>query len=347
MKVPAFLATLRERDIHVWAEGEHLRCSAPASVLTPDLRHELQSRKQDILEFLRCAQALSGQQRALVPLQSRGGRIPVFGVAGHNGDVFCYRALAKFLGEDQPFYGLQPPGLDGHGELMATVEDLAAYFAGQILAFRPAEPYLIAGFCSGGAVAFELAQQLLRRGATISSLALFGCPYPASYRAIPQMRRRMDENLKHVLQHTRKLAALPVGQQPAYVFEKLRARRQWLSSERERQARSDWIGDLRSKVERATIAAARRYQPTVYPGRVNLFHPCREWATGSFQALRWRSVAPCYEEYFGPEGCNADNMLREAYAGKFAKLFLRARETAANNPQRQNCSARLDSSLPI
>lgn len=328
MKVPTFLAALRERDIHVWAEGEHLRCSAPASVLTPDLRDELQARKHDILEFLRCAKALSAQQRAIVPLQSRGGRIPVFGVAGHNGDVFCYRALAKCLGEDQPFYGLQPPGLDGHGELLATVEELAGYFAAQILAFRPAEPSIIAGFCSGGAVAFELAQQLQRQGARIGFLALFGCPFPASYRAIPQIRRRIDESRRHMLEHARKLSALPLSQRPAYIYDKLRARRKWLSSERERQARPDWIGQLRSKVERATIAAARRYQPAAFPGRVNLFHPCQEWAQSGFQALRWRAVAPRHAEYYGPDGCNADNMLREPHADNFARLFLVARDAA-------------------
>jgi thioesterase domain-containing protein len=98
-----------------------------------------------------------------VPLQANGPRVPVFGVAGHNGDVFCYRILAQCLGEEQPFYGLQPPGLDGEGEPLERVQDLAAYFARQILAFRPAGPCTLAGFCAGGTVAFELAQQLAAR----------------------------------------------------------------------------------------------------------------------------------------------------------------------------------------
>jgi hypothetical protein len=176
VKAPSFLAKLRERDIQVWAEGDVLRCSAPAGALTDDLRDALQVRKQEILQFLRSAAALAGQQRAIVPLQSHGRRTPVFGVAGHNGDVFCYRALAQLLGDDQPFYGLQPPGLDGHSELIADVESLAAYFAAQIRAFRPDGPYIIAGFCSDGAVAFELAQQLLQAHVTVDFLALFGCP---------------------------------------------------------------------------------------------------------------------------------------------------------------------------
>ena len=41
---------------------------------------------------------------------------------------------------------------------MDRVEDIASYFADQIQAFQPAGPYIIAGYCSGGATAFELAR---------------------------------------------------------------------------------------------------------------------------------------------------------------------------------------------
>src|SRR5206468_7448982 len=156
VKIPTLLSTLRDRDIHISADGDRLRCNAPAGALTPELRDELQRRKGDILEFLRSAGTLASQQRAIVPLQSRGKCIPIFAVAGHNGDVFCYRALARHLGDDQPFYGLEPPGRDGQSEPLTRIEDLAAYFAAQIRAFRPGGPYIIAGFCTGGTIAFEL-----------------------------------------------------------------------------------------------------------------------------------------------------------------------------------------------
>jgi thioesterase domain-containing protein len=325
VKAPSFLAKLRERDIHVWAEGDVLRCSAPAGALTADLRDELQVRKQEILQFLRSAAALAGQQRAIVPLQSHGRRTPVFGVAGHNGDVFCYRALAQLLGDDQPFYGLQPPGLDGHSELIANVEGLAAYFAAQIRAFRPDGPYIIAGFCSGGAVAFELAQQLLQARVAVDFLALFGCPYPAAYRPIPQLRLRISHYLNRVVEHTRELAAAPSKRRRAYIAQKLRNLK--AQSPAERPVVAHWVVALRAKVERATIAAARQYEPRHFNGRVNLFVPCRDWASSGFHARRWHSVTERPGEYFGPEGCNADNMLREPYVAKFAELFSRAAQS--------------------
>ncbi len=167
----ALLTELRGLDIRIWWDGDQLRCDAPAGVVTADLRDAIRQRKAEITEFLRAAEALGRQQRAIVPLQPRGERDPVFAVGGHNGDVFCYRALAAHLGEDQPFFGLQPPGLDGHSAPLADVTDLAAYFAAQIRAFRPRGPAVIAGYCAGGAIAFELARQLVqgRRTSHVSS----------------------------------------------------------------------------------------------------------------------------------------------------------------------------------
>lgn len=319
MNVLKFLATLRERDIRVWADGDRLRCSAPSGVLTSELRDELQQRKKEILEFLCSAGALAQQQRAIVPLQPRGERMPVFAVAGHNGDVFCYRALAQHLGDDQPFYGLQPPGLDGHREPLTHVEDIAAYFAAQIRAFHPDGPFIIAGFCAGGSIAFELARQLLQERAAVSFLALFGCPYPTSYRRLSQLRRLTGYHVKRMVRHVRELALEPSGERWAHLTEKLRNRKAQLVAER--PTAPDSVLLLRAKVEDATIAALRRYTPGHFAGRVSLFLPSREWVRLGNESLRWRTIAQHAEECYGPDGCNVDIMLRESYAPVFAGLF--------------------------
>lgn len=51
------------------------------------------------------------------------------------GDVFAYRALAPRLGEDQPFYGLQPPGYDDGTVPMTRVEDLAGITVQRLVLF--------------------------------------------------------------------------------------------------------------------------------------------------------------------------------------------------------------------
>ena len=323
MMVPVFLAELRSREVEVWADGDHLRCAAPAGVLTPDLRDQLQHRKSEILEFLRSATALAQQPRAIVPLQPRGTRTPVFGVAGHNGDVFCYRALAEHLGDEQPFFGLQPPGLDGASEPLTSVVDLAAYFAAQIRAFRPEGPYVIAGYCAGGTIAFELARQLLQQGAAIHFVALFASPYATGYRLLPRMRRRLAQQLGRLSHHARELQSRSFAERRRYIAEKLRQRK--ARRDAEDAAAPDPVLVLRAKVERATLGALARYAPGHFAGRVCLFLPSREWLGGDDVMLRWRSVAQRTEAHFGPDGCDGDVMLREPYARSFAELVDLAR----------------------
>src|SRR6266480_3994137 len=62
---------------------------------------------------------------ALVPLQPLGSKRPFFCIHPSGGSVFRYARLARYLGLDQPFYGLQPPDLDGEGGSLNTVEDMA------------------------------------------------------------------------------------------------------------------------------------------------------------------------------------------------------------------------------
>jgi len=317
----AFLATLRGRDIQVWAEGGQLRCSAPPGALSVEFREELRQRKADILKFLDTAESLARQQRAIIPLQSRGARTPVFAVAGHNGDVFCYRTLVQYLGDEQPFFGLQPPGLDGHSQPLTRVEELAAYFAAQIKAFQPDGPYVIAGYCAGGATAFELAQQLLRAGSTIDVVALFGAPYATAYRFSSQMRLRIETEWARVSRHVRAMASLSGAQRRAYMKQKLRLVIPTNGDQGIESKISSEVLAQRIKVQEATFAALAHYTPTHFPGRLVLLLPCKAWARSSRQPLRWRSVAERVEEHYGPDDCHTDVMLLEPYAPTLAELF--------------------------
>jgi thioesterase domain-containing protein len=296
--------------------------------LNTEFREELRQRKADILKFLDTAESLVRQQRAIIPLQPHGARVPVFAVAGHNGDVFCYRTLVKYLGEAQPFFGLQPPGLDGQSQPLTRIEDLAAYFAAQIKAFHPHGPYIIAGYCAGGATAFELAQQLLRAGSTVKLVALFGAPYATAYRLGSQMRLRLETQWARVSRHFRALVSLSGAQRRSYVREKLKL---VLPSNRDRDPESKnknqkskispEVLARRTRVERATFAALARYVPTHFPGQLALFLPSKAWARSSRQPLRWRTVAESVEEHYGPDDCHTDVMLLEPHAATFARLF--------------------------
>ena len=321
MSVAAFLEELRSRDVQVWPDGDQLRCNAPAGVLTAALRDQLRERKSDIVLFLRSAETAARQQRALVPLQPRGDRIPVFAVGGHNGDVFCYRALAQSLGHDQPFFGLQPPGLDGESEPLTTVEGLAAYFAAQIRAFRPSGASVIAGYCAGGTIAFELARQLLQQGASVRFVALFAGRYPTWFRPLAQVRQRALNYTDRVEAHAHALAPLSSGERRRYLADMLG--RLIVRTDTRHPTGVDPALAPRAKVQRATMDGIRRYTPTYLPGRLSLFLPSRKARRPAEGLLRWRTLAREVEEYCGPDGCEGDVMLLEPHVPAIAALFRR------------------------
>lgn len=323
MSVAAFLEDLRSLDVAVWCEGDQLRCNAPPGVLTPVLRDQLRARKTAIVAFLRLAEGAAHQPRAIVPLQPGGSSSPVFAVGGHNGDVFCYRKLAQYLGDDHPFFGLQPPGLDGEAEPFTSVEGLASYFADQIRASGTRAPAIIGGYCAGGGIAFELARQLAKTGYPVAFVALFAGRYPAWFRPITQARQGVLYYVDRVRAHARMLRSLTNDQRWRYagnIIGRLVVR----TAPATPVAVEDSPMIQRAKVQRATMMGVRKYIPAFYPGRLVMFLPSPRARRRSEGLLRWHGLANRVEEYCGPEGCEGDTMLAEPYVPTIAELFRRA-----------------------
>jgi thioesterase domain-containing protein len=292
------LSELQSRDVRLRAYGDRLQCDAPAGVLSPELRARLAQKKNQILEYLRRAEAVWRKQSAIVPLQPRGSRLPVFGVPGHNGDVFCYKTLSNVLGSDQPFFGLQPQGLDGKTKPMTRIENTAQYFADQIRSSHSTGPYIIVGYCAGGSTAFELARQLQRQGGKVELLALFGCPYPTFYNfLIPRLW------VKRMIMHGYRVLDLASRNGP--------------------DETPDSVIEMRAALERAALSAARRYRPGHFRGRMSLILPNRQWLNSKCAPHRWRTHCDDVEEFFGPDDCDHNEMLRGLYAPITAELFRR------------------------
>ena len=109
----------------------------------------------------------------LVAVHPSGSRANFFCVHGAGGNVLIYRDLAKLLGPDQPFYGLQSRGLDGKEELQKSVLEMARGYVDAIQRMQPHGPYFLGGYCVGGTIAYEMAQQLTAKGETVGMLAMF------------------------------------------------------------------------------------------------------------------------------------------------------------------------------
>jgi thioesterase domain-containing protein len=174
---------------------------------------------------------------SLVPIQPHGPRTPFFCVHAIGGNVLSYVELARHLGTEQPFYGLQSRGLTGQQMPHTRIEDMASDYLEEIRLLQPAGPYLLGGWSMGGIVAFEMTRQLRAQGQEVAMLALIdttahtgaripsehdnltlvarfaadmGLPLSRLDLAIEQLSQlEPDEQLGHVLSHAKVTGLVP------------------------------------------------------------------------------------------------------------------------------------------
>src|SRR5579859_8152361 len=108
----------------------------------------------------------------VVAVQTAGSKRPFFYLHVHwQGGAFYSFTLAHHLGANQPFYVLEPYKYDGL-QILPTLETVATAYIDSIRGIQPEGPYLLGGFCGGGLIAFEIAQQLRRAGQVVDLLVL-------------------------------------------------------------------------------------------------------------------------------------------------------------------------------
>ncbi|HEV2862461.1 MAG TPA: amino acid adenylation domain-containing protein [Pyrinomonadaceae bacterium] len=200
--------------------------------------------------------ARAGAAPVLVPIQPKGSAAPFFCVHPVGGGVFCYRDLARRLGDGQPFYGLQARDLAGASEPHTDVEATAAEYVEALRAVQPGGPYRLGGWSLGGVIAFEMAQQLRRRGEHVSLLALIDSLAPRAM----ELSRRQD-----VVEVLDELCRTGTDEQLKEAFAEAR-RDGFLPPEVGLGDFRRWLGGCRVRIE-----AARDYRPSPFAGRVVLF----------------------------------------------------------------------------
>ncbi len=112
--------------------------------------------------------------RSIVGLTTGGTRPPIYAVPGVFGNVVGFSDLARELGPDQPFYGLQSVGLDGAEAPLDSIDEMAKLYVNEARSVHPGGPYAIIGACFGATVAYEMARLLLEEGDEVAFLGLLG-----------------------------------------------------------------------------------------------------------------------------------------------------------------------------
>lgn len=118
--------------------------------------------------------------RTLVPIQTEGGKLPLFCIHPAGGIVFPYYTLAHFLGKEQPLYGIQDPSQFDTQLSSKSIESMATNYITALKTIQPTGPYNLLGWSVGGVVAYEMAQQLSGQGQSVASLIVLDTSAPHS-----------------------------------------------------------------------------------------------------------------------------------------------------------------------
>jgi amino acid adenylation domain-containing protein len=204
----------------------------------------------------------------LVQLKSGASARPFFIMPGGNGgmiELAFYARLVRGLARDQAVYGLAARPERRYSSVALMAKDYLA----EIRRVQARGPYLLAGECIGGVVAFEIAQQLEQAGEGVGMLLLMDawCPSTVTFHRQPAARSahalRVAGSMasavaRSVRLHAAALAGAPPGELWSMIKEKAR---RWLRRLAVRQVKYAPDGYYQ---------VCKRYRARNYPGSITL-----------------------------------------------------------------------------
>ncbi|MEN8218891.1 MAG: amino acid adenylation domain-containing protein, partial [Pseudomonadota bacterium] len=217
-------------------------------------------------------------------------RLPFFCIHPIGGNVFWYMNLARHLGTEQPFYGLQSAGLYGEREPLTRIEDMARLYIEALQTIQPQGPYQLGGWSLGGVVAFEMAQQLRKQGHQINLLALIDSYVPSNF------PKEIDETQLMTL-FTRNISGIfgnPLTLEERQQRESNSYQQLNLTLEQAKKL-NDLPATLKQQhhlwqVFKANRLAMTRYQPQRYLGQLIWFGANDSKITASKAHLEWNEL---------------------------------------------------------
>jgi amino acid adenylation domain-containing protein len=250
--------------------------------------------------------------QSLVPIQPDGSKKPLFCVHWAGGNVVIYHDLARCLAPDRPVYGLQAVGLDRMQLPYTCVEDMAAHYVKEILAFQGEGPYHLAGASMGGMIAFEMAQQLRELGADVGLVGLLDTEGEFTGKPLPVAKR--------VSLHADNIRGRTLIKKLAYLQERVLSRvNRWIYKEFIR-AGGPLPRGMRNMRE-ISYRAALNYQPRPYSGKVTMFRAKQRFPGKENDIfLGWDKVSRGGIEIHEVSGDHA-SMLVEPQVGELAGLL--------------------------
>ncbi len=264
---------------------------------------------------------------SIVPMRTGGSKPPFFCIHAVGGNILEYNDLARNLGPDQPFYGLQSIGLDGRSAPLTDLGAMADAYVKEIRKIQPVGPYYLGGRSFGGTVAYEMARRLYAEGQEVALLAIFDS-YPKGW------LKRFSQDEAHAYRrqflkmraqrHLQLWIGLSLADKFRYGWTKLGYKSRklrnivWQVSHAIRPATESVSSTVRN-IEEINYLAIKSYVPEIYDGKVTFFSAGEEVCPEE-NLTGWRVLATGGVDVVGVPG-DHQTMIKEPHVGDLARLL--------------------------
>ncbi len=271
----------------------------------------------------------------LVPIKPSGSNIPLYLVHGLGGNVLNYYALGRAVSKEQPVFGLQAKGTEGKHRPLDRVEDMAYIYVEAILKHNPDGPYLLAGASFGGAVALEVAHQLMAAGKEVALVAMFDSIAYTNENylsGVQLLTQKLKVALRRGLFYASKFFKEPMREKIKY-YKRLQQAMKYrtkkdLEKEREKmRINGEAIPDYLSDIWYYNDQAYRKYGLKLYAGDVLLFRAVEKTFVINDYKITTSDTDYGWEEYVTGEfeiveaSGSHNSMLEDPHVHSLAKML--------------------------
>lgn len=220
----------------------------------------------------------------VVPLRKQGEGLPVFFIPGKGGYPIRFHHLAQKISCDNPLYALQIWWGGKKPRFFSTIEETASLYLEEIRNYFPTGPYHFCGESLGGTIAYEMAQQLLKKGEQVPVLVMFDTygPEQKGMLQFPDDKStKKDYYAMLIRKHTQILLHSDLAGKVSYIGyywklfinKMINLQKKYLPKISGGEAID--VFEQNRIIELVSTTASKLYQPKPYPGRVILFRAQR------------------------------------------------------------------------
>ncbi|GMU95632.1 amino acid adenylation domain-containing protein [Ignavibacterium album] len=253
---------------------------------------------------------------------------PLFLIHGAEGNVLLYRDLANRLNSELTVYGIQARGLSGKEYFHISIKEMAKDYVEIIRSVQPKGPYNIGGYCMGGTVAFEMAQQLSAAGEQVQNVFLLETYNACLLDPVELESNRLNDRIQNVKFHIENIRNLHGKDRINFIQSKARtalkrtsARISKITSVIFAQSDDDRVPEhIFLSLRDANDKAQAEYSPEVFNGKVVLLRPKVSFSTEPDPDFGWRDfvsgILRVHNLDVAPRG-----MLTEPFVKKTAEII--------------------------